>query len=56
MKEILDFIIFQLLDKATVFLGIVAFIGLWVQKKSWGEIVDGVIKTVIGLLIIVIGA
>ncbi|HWR29560.1 MAG: ascorbate transporter subunit [Firmicutes bacterium] len=56
MKEILDFIIFQLLDKATVFLGIVAFIGLWVQKKSWSEIVDGVIKTVIGLLIIVIGA
>lgn len=56
MKEILDFIIFQLLDKATVFLGIVAFIGLWLQKKSWNEIVDGVIKTVIGLLIIVIGA
>lgn len=56
MKEILDFIIFQLLDKATVFLGIVAFIGLWAQKKSWSEIVDGVIKTVIGLLVIVIGA
>ena len=56
MKEILDFIIFQLLDKATVFLGIVAFVGLWLQKKSWSEIVDGVIKTVIGLLIIVIGA
>ena len=56
MKEILDFIIFQLLDKSTVFLGIIAFVGLLLQKKSWSEIVDGVIKTVIGLLIIVIGA
>ena len=56
IKEILDFIIFQLFDKATVFLGFVAFIGLWLQKKTWGEIVDGVIKTVLGLLIIVIGA
>lgn len=56
MKEIIDFIIFQLLDKSTVFLGIIAFIGLLLQKKSWSEITDGVIKTVIGLLIIVIGA
>jgi ascorbate PTS system EIIC component len=56
VNDILNFIIFQLLDKAPVFLAIVAFVGLWLQKKTWGEIVDGVIKTVIGLLIIVIGA
>ncbi len=56
MNDILNFIIFQLLDKAPVFLAVVAFVGLWLQKKTWGEIVDGVIKTVIGLLIIVIGA
>lgn len=56
MKEILDFIIFQLLDKAPVFMAIIAFIGLKVQKKAPGEILDGVIKTVIGLLIIVVGA
>jgi PTS system ascorbate-specific IIC component len=56
MKPVLDFIIFQLLDKAPVFLAIIAFIGLKVQRKSAGQIVDGVIKTVIGLLIIVVGA
>lgn len=56
MNDLLNFIIFQLLDKAPVFLAIVAFVGLWLQKKTWGEIVDGVIKTVIGLLIIIIGA
>lgn len=56
MQEVLEFIIFQLLDKAPVFLALIAFVGLWAQKKSPSQILDGVIKTVIGLLIIVIGA
>lgn len=56
MNEILNFIIFQLLDKAPVFLALIAFVGLRLQKKSAGETLDGVIKTVIGLIIITIGA
>jgi PTS system ascorbate-specific IIC component len=56
MRSILNFIIFQILDKAPVFLGLVALIGLLLQKKKFDKVIDGVIKTVVGLIIITIGA
>ncbi|OCG10273.1 PTS ascorbate transporter subunit IIC [Gilliamella sp. wkB178] len=56
MSEILDFIIFQLLDRAPIFLGLIALIGLLLQKKKTSEIIDGVVKTIVGLLILTTGA
>ncbi|MGH4120790.1 PTS ascorbate transporter subunit IIC [Clostridium sp.] len=56
MKIIVNFILFQVLDKAPILLGLVAMLGLILQKKKKTQVIDGVIKTMIGLLIISIGA
>lgn len=56
MKEVIEFIIFQVLDQAPIFLGIIALIGLMVQKKDLNETFDGVIKTIVGLIILGLGA
>lgn len=56
MKNIIDFIIFQLLDKAPLFLGFIALIGLMLQRKKTTEVIDGTIKTITGLLVITIGS
>lgn len=56
MKEILNFLLFQVFDKAPIFLGLIAMIGLLLQKKKVNEVVDGVIKTIIGLLVITVGS
>ncbi|WP_260864305.1 PTS transporter subunit IIC [Citrobacter sp. Marseille-Q6884] len=56
MKEIVGFIIFQLLDKAPVFLGLIAMIGLILQGKKTSEVIDGTVKTIIGLLVITVGS
>lgn len=56
MKEIIDFIIFQVLDKAPLFLGLIALLGLMLQRKKASEVVDGTVKTIIGLLVLTIGS
>ena len=56
MKEIVGFIIFQLLDKAPLFLGLIAMTGLILQGRKPSEVIDGTIKTIIGLLVITIGS
>jgi PTS system ascorbate-specific IIC component len=56
MKGIINFLIFQVFDKAPIFLGLVAMIGLILQRKKVTEVIDGVVKTIIGLLIISIGS
>ncbi|WP_432718790.1 PTS ascorbate transporter subunit IIC [Pectinatus frisingensis] len=56
IKEIINFIIFQILDQAPIFLGIIALFGLLVQKKDINEIFDGVVKTIVGLIILGLGA
>lgn len=56
MKEVFNFIIYQVLDQAPIFLGIIALVGLLVQKKDFNETFDGVIKTIVGLLILGLGA
>lgn len=56
LKVIVHFIIFQILDQAPIFLGIIALVGLLVQKKDFNETFDGVIKTIVGLLILGLGA
>jgi len=56
MPQIFDFILFEILDKAPIFLGLVAAIGLLLQRKKASEVVDGTIKTIIGLIILSLGA
>ena len=56
MGSLIDFILFQILDKAPVFLGLVVLVGLLLQKKAAPEVIDGVVKTVVGLLILTAGA
>lgn len=38
MKTVIHFIIFQILDQAPIFLGIIALVGLLVQKKKFSDI------------------
>jgi PTS system ascorbate-specific IIC component len=56
MNTFVEFIIFQILDKAPLFLGIVALIGLMLQRKKTSEVIDGTVKTIVGLLVITIGS
>ncbi|TDN47438.1 PTS ascorbate transporter subunit IIC [Scandinavium goeteborgense] len=56
MTDIIHFIIFQILDKAPLFLGIIALFGLILQRKKASEVIDGTVKTIVGLLVITIGS
>lgn len=56
MRVVFDFILFDILDKAPIFLGLIAAIGLLLQRKKATEVVDGTIKTIIGLIILSVGA
>ena len=56
MKDIINFIIFQVLDKAPLFLGCIALLGLMLQRKKASEVVDGTVKTIVGLLVLTIGS
>ena len=49
--DVLNFIVYQLLTNQTIFLGIIALVGLLLQKKAFPQVIDGVVKTVIGLLV-----
>lgn len=54
--DVLNFIVYQLLTNQTIFLGIIALVGLLLQKKAFPQVIDGVVKTVIGLLVLSSGA
>lgn len=51
----LDFII-NLIKTPAIILGIVAMIGLIVQRKNFGEVFSGTVKTALGMLILGAGA
>lgn len=54
--EVLNFIVYQLLTNQTIFLGLIALVGLLLQKKKMPQVIDGVVKTVIGLVVLSSGA
>lgn len=54
--KIIKFIVFELLSEAAILLGLVAFIGLVLQKKSFNKVIMGTLKTTIGVIIIGAGA
>ncbi len=56
LASIGNFIIFQVLDQAPIFLGIITLVGLLLQKAKATEVLEGVIKTIVGMLILNAGA
>lgn len=54
--EILKVIVQDLLGASSVLVGLVAFIGLFFQKKPMHEVIKGTIKTITGFLIFGIGS
>lgn len=50
--NIINFLINEIFIEAPVFLGLVALIGLVLQKKSGSDILEGTIKTIVGIVIL----
>ncbi|MGQ9494127.1 MAG: PTS ascorbate transporter subunit IIC [Anaerolineae bacterium] len=47
--------IFELIRTPAAILGLIALVGLLIQRKSAGEVISGTLKTVLGVLIINVG-
>lgn len=54
--QVLNFIVFQVLSNQTIFLGLIALLGLLLQRKKFPQVIDGVVKTIIGLVVLSSGA
>lgn len=50
--NVINFLINEVFIEAPVFLGLVALIGLVLQKKSGADILEGTIKTIVGIVIL----
>ncbi len=50
--KIIDFLINQVFVEASVFLGIIALVGLILQGKKFIDVMEGTIKTIIGMIIL----
>lgn len=53
---VLDFIINNILTQASVIIGLIACIGLLLQKKPAGVVVSGTMKTILGFLVLSAGS
>lgn len=49
---VINFLINEIFIQAPVFLGLVALIGLLLQKKTAAEVIEGTIKTIVGMIIL----
>jgi len=56
MNAILDFVANQILGNAGILFALIAMTGLLLQRKNFSEIIVGTAKTLIGLLILNVGA
>jgi PTS system ascorbate-specific IIC component len=52
--QVLNFII-QLIQIPAIILGLIAMVGLILQQKTFGEVLTGTVKTILGLLILSVG-
>lgn len=53
---ILEFIINNILTQASIIIGLVALLGLALQKKSANDIISGTLKTILGFLVLNAGS
>ncbi|MGB8451349.1 MAG: PTS ascorbate transporter subunit IIC [Anaerocolumna sp.] len=53
---VLKFIIDNILTQAAIIIGLIAFLGLTLQKKPVGTIVSGTMKTILGFLVLAAGS
>ncbi|MEB5482512.1 PTS transporter subunit IIC, partial [Shouchella clausii] len=54
--EFIKAFVIDLLGTAAILVGLMAFIGLVLQKKPWDDIVSGTLKTIVGFLIFSVGS
>lgn len=52
--QVLNFVI-QLIQIPAIILGLIAMVGLILQGKNFGEVLTGTVKTVLGVLILIVG-
>ncbi|MFD2211849.1 PTS ascorbate transporter subunit IIC [Virgibacillus halophilus] len=53
--QVVNFIVNQILREPALFLGIIAALGLIIQRKNFSDIISGTFKTVIGVVILTQG-
>lgn len=56
MKAILEFIVFGVLGQASLLVGLMAMVGLIMQKKKAYQVCTGTVKTIVGFLIFGVGS
>ena len=54
--DVFNFLVYQVLTNQTIFIGLIALAGLLLQRKALPHVIDGVVKTVIGLIVLSSGA
>lgn len=54
--EVLKVIVYDLLGSAAILVGLMALVGLILQKKPANEVITGTLKTIVGFLIFTIGS
>lgn len=54
--QVLNFIINNILTQAFITIGLIAFIGLLAQRKSFGDVISGTFKTMLGYLVLSAGS
>lgn len=53
--QFINFLITDVIGQAPIFLGLIAFFGLLLQKRDAAEVLEGTIKTIIGVVILLAG-
>ncbi|MEG1638091.1 MAG: PTS transporter subunit IIC, partial [Erysipelotrichaceae bacterium] len=54
--EFINFIINNILTQAPITIGVIALIGLVLQKKSVGQTISGTFKTILGFMVLSAGS
>ena len=54
--ELIKVIVFDLLSSAAILVGLMAFIGLILQKQTADNIISGTLKTIVGFLVFGVGS
>ncbi|MEK4299732.1 PTS sugar transporter subunit IIC [Oceanobacillus sp. FSL W8-0428] len=54
--SVLNFIIESILTQAAITIGLIAFIGLLLQRKQFGEVMSGSFKTMLGFMVLSAGS